>query len=300
MGERMARWGREYIDPKSETEPVDRNGRSLGVKVFRAYSCEFGMHALVKNRKLEKPQLTLTVDLCAKILRTKNLLDSIHNGKNPNNNLSPSQQNQARRAWQNEVVICVYDKRCYSVIDLVFDKSPASLPVQGLNMNHAEYFEKKKGMKLKYPNAKPLVAVLGRNKSTIYLPAELVCGNELEPKIKQKLPSIASFEPEDRNKAIEEINRYLIPGAQKNQGSRWWIITCSWSDPSREAIDSSSPEHASSYDYGCWSQSPRENGWNVGTFHLPCELQGESKICSEPQCCCCLSQRSPRNLFRSV
>lgn len=130
MGERMARWGREYIDPKSETEPVDRNGRSLGVKVFRAYSCEFGMHALVKNRKLEKPQLTLTVDLCAKILRTKTLLEAIHNGKNPNNNLGPSQQNQARRTWNNEVVICVYDKRCYSVIDLVFDKSPASLPVQ--------------------------------------------------------------------------------------------------------------------------------------------------------------------------
>jgi len=102
------------------------------------------LRALVKNRKLEKPQLTLTVDLCAKILRTKSLLDAIHNGKNPNNNLSPSQQNQARRA---------------------------------------EYFEKKKGMKLKYPNAKPLVAVLGRNKSTIYLPAELVCGNEIEARI---------------------------------------------------------------------------------------------------------------------
>ena len=37
MGERMARWGREYIDPKSWTEPTDRNGRSMGVRIFRAF-----------------------------------------------------------------------------------------------------------------------------------------------------------------------------------------------------------------------------------------------------------------------
>jgi len=34
MGERMARWGREYIDPKNWTEPTDRNGRSMGVRIF--------------------------------------------------------------------------------------------------------------------------------------------------------------------------------------------------------------------------------------------------------------------------
>jgi len=37
MGERMARWGREYIDPKNWTEPTDRNGRSMGVRIFRAF-----------------------------------------------------------------------------------------------------------------------------------------------------------------------------------------------------------------------------------------------------------------------
>ncbi len=40
MGERMARWGKEYIDPKNWTEPKDKQGRSLGVRIFRAYvSC---------------------------------------------------------------------------------------------------------------------------------------------------------------------------------------------------------------------------------------------------------------------
>ncbi len=37
MGERMARWGREYIDPKNWTEPTDRNGRLVGVRIFRAF-----------------------------------------------------------------------------------------------------------------------------------------------------------------------------------------------------------------------------------------------------------------------
>ena len=37
MGERMARWGRDYIDPKNWTEPSDRNGRSMGVRIFRAF-----------------------------------------------------------------------------------------------------------------------------------------------------------------------------------------------------------------------------------------------------------------------
>ncbi len=37
MGERMARWGKEYIDPKNWTEPTDKQGRSLGVRIFRAY-----------------------------------------------------------------------------------------------------------------------------------------------------------------------------------------------------------------------------------------------------------------------
>lgn len=37
LGERMARWGKEYIDPQVWTEPTDKTGRSLGVRIFRAY-----------------------------------------------------------------------------------------------------------------------------------------------------------------------------------------------------------------------------------------------------------------------
>lgn len=84
-------------------------------------------------------------------------------------------------------------------------------------MSHAEYF-KKKGVVLEYPNAKPMVAVEGRQKSTIYLPAELVMGNELDPRVREMLPQIASFTPEVRNQAVEKVKAFLQPGTQRGTG----------------------------------------------------------------------------------
>lgn len=217
--ERMARWGREYIDPKNFTEPYSKQGKKLGVKVFRAYTCEFGLHRPNVGEKQGKTSMTLTVDLRAKLLRTKSVLDALCQGYDPNTyQFDAQRQDEALKQWKNEVVICTYDKKCYSVIDLLFNESPTSMPVEGLGMSHAEYFETKKKIPLKYPNAKPLVALLGRNQKTIYLPAELICGNDLEPSLRVQLPTIASFKPFERHTAIEEIKRYLRPGAQKTKG----------------------------------------------------------------------------------
>ena len=97
------------------------------------------------------------------------------------------------------------------------DRSPATMPVEGLNMSHAEYFEKKKGITLEYPNVVPLLQVYGRNKSTIFFPAELVCGNQVDNELKAQLPAITSFMPKERNEAIDEMKRYLKAGAQKSK-----------------------------------------------------------------------------------
>ena len=103
MGERMARWGREYIDPKNFTEPQDKNGNDLGVRVYRAYSCEFGLHRSSLQGNLS---LTLTVDLRAKILRKRTLLEQITEGRDPNSARYDDRQiNQAKRTWESEVVI---------------------------------------------------------------------------------------------------------------------------------------------------------------------------------------------------
>ena len=210
--------GREYIDPKTFTEPTDRDGRSLGVRVFKAYTCEFGLHKTTTDPKAPS-YLGLTVDLRAKILRNTSLLDVMSNGNSPEKKkYSPKEMQDFKRQFCNEVVIAMYDKKCYSVKDLHFDKSPASLPIPGKNISHAEYFAQRKGIHLRFPNATPMIEVLGRNDSSIYLPAELVCANELEPHLKSKLPMIASWTPDVRHAAIEEIRRYLIPGEQKSRG----------------------------------------------------------------------------------
>jgi hypothetical protein len=217
LGERLARWGNEYIDPMTCNEPTDKSGRSMGVRVYEAYSCQFGA---VKATSDSLPQLGLTVDLRAKIVRTMSVMDYLVGEQDPNA-YDPSYQEQegCRRQWIGEVIISMHDKKCYSVTDLVFDRSAADMPVQGLNMTHAEYFEKRKNIKLKYPNFRPLIAVLGRRNQTVYFPAELVAGNELEPRVKQQLPMIASYKPEQRNEAIEKVRAYLIPGAQKSKGA---------------------------------------------------------------------------------
>jgi hypothetical protein len=128
------------------------------------------------------------------------------------------EQKRCARQWIGETVIAIHDKRCYSVTDLIFEHSAASMPVEGLGMSHADYFAKRKNIKLKHPKFKPMIAVLGRRNQTVYLPAELVAGNELEPRVKQQLPMIASYKPFDRNAAVQKIRAYLIPGAQSSKG----------------------------------------------------------------------------------
>eukprot|EP00804_Cyclotella_cryptica_P022927 CCRYP_018744-RA/>CCRYP_018744-RA protein AED:0.29 eAED:0.29 QI:71/1/1/1/1/0.85/7/1036/740 len=221
MGERLAPWGREFIDPKSFTEPQDsRSGKSLGVRVFKAFTCEFGLHK--SDTEPNSPcSLGLTVDLRAKVMRTTSLLEVMSGDTHPEKKrYDDREKKDFKRQWCNEVVIATYDKRCYSVKDLLFDKSPATLPVSDKGMSHAEYFAQRKGITLKYPKAVPMVEVLGRNDSSIFLPAEIVCANELDVQLKAKLPTIASFTPDVRHKAIEEIRRFVTPGAQKSKGGK--------------------------------------------------------------------------------
>ena len=218
LSERLARWGSEFIDPETSKEPTDRNGNGLGVRVYEAFSCQFG---IIRPGDGSGPaHLALTVDLRAKIVRTMSVLDHLCEQQDPRNwNPSRPEQERARRQWTGEVVISMHDKKCYSVTDLMFDHSAASLPVEGLGMSHAEYFERRKGIKLVHPNARPMIAVLGRRNQTIYLPPELVAGNELERRVKEQLPMIASYKPESRNGAIDKVRSYLIPGAQKTKGA---------------------------------------------------------------------------------
>lgn len=217
MSERMARWGRHYIDPASYVTPRDRFGEELGVDVFQAYSVEFNV-GKPSNAEDEKLQLMLTVDLTAKLIRTRSLLMNIYGTRNPNTTRFSDQEiNEAKRRWIGQTVISKIDKKCHAIHDLVFEESAETLPVGDLNMSHADYFKERKNTTLEYPRAVPMVAVMGRNQQLIHLPPELICADELDDAIKMMLPKIASFDPETRNDAIDKVKKFLIPGAQKSR-----------------------------------------------------------------------------------
>jgi aubergine-like protein len=163
--------------------------------------------------------LALTVDIKAKVMRSKSLLEVLADGDPRRMRIDPQMQQQMKRQWIGETVIAMYDKKFYHVTDLIFDQSPASMPVGGLGMSHADYFKQRKGIDLTYPDVKVMVAVEGRRKSTIYVPPELVCGTDLDIHLKRELPMLTSFTPKVRSSSIDEIRRYLIPGAQKTKGA---------------------------------------------------------------------------------
>ena len=105
----------------------------------------------------------------------------------------------------------------YTVTGLDFANSANTLPIPGTRTSHAAYF-RTKGVQLEFPNATPMVTVMGRRNENIFLPAELVTGNELDPSVKEKLPLLASFKPDRRRQEIESVSRFLVPGAQSTRG----------------------------------------------------------------------------------
>jgi len=211
LNEKLMRWGDAYIDPRNYRDEE-------GVRIFDAYYCEFSL--IRSNKEKGKLSLALTADVRVKLQRSKTLLDmlaEINPSAKTGSGWRESDMKTAQRRYEGECVIYTIDKRTFDIVKLHFNESADSKMVDQLNISHAEYFEKKKKMKLKYPKAKPLVEVFGRNKSSIFLPPEVICCNELDPYVKQKLPTFASFRPAERHEKIEKVKKYLIPGGQKQK-----------------------------------------------------------------------------------
>jgi hypothetical protein len=110
MGERLAKWGNVYIDPKAPLPAVDFRGDDMGVHIFEAYSCTFGV---IQSSKREGPaRLALTCDLKAKVIRKKSLLDVLYGDRSRNKQFTRTEQDRAKRDWIGEVVIYMHDRRC--------------------------------------------------------------------------------------------------------------------------------------------------------------------------------------------
>lgn len=216
MGERMARWGKHFVDPQSFVTPRKKDGQDMGIHVFQAYHVDFNVGRPVPGCPAK---LMLTVDLTVKVIRSKGILHVLCRGRDPTTYAFSDQEiRTAKERWIGQQVISKLDKTAYSIHDLVFEESADSLPVADLGMSHATYYRDRKNALLEFPAARPMVAVLGRNRRIIYLPPEIVCANELDDELRPQIPKIASIKPDRRSDAIDTIKRYLIPGAQTTRG----------------------------------------------------------------------------------
>lgn len=63
-----------------------------------------------------------------------------------------------------------------------------------------------------------MIVVQGRQNKPIYLPPEFVSSTELDPRVREMLPLIASYEPSKRYSALEKVKEFLRPGAQRTRG----------------------------------------------------------------------------------
>jgi hypothetical protein len=110
MGERLAKWGKVYIDPKAPLPALDGRGNDMGVHIFEAYACTFGV---IQSSKKEGPaRLALTCDLKAKVIRKTSLLDVLYGNKSRDTQFTRPEQNRAKRDWIGEVVIYMHDRKC--------------------------------------------------------------------------------------------------------------------------------------------------------------------------------------------
>ena len=225
----LVKWGKEFIDPHSGYIPmiVRNNDQPAGAEIFKGYSCEFNLVKPALSSQPTKAKLVLTVDLRAKVMRTTSLLDEVF-AHRQGPRLSEADQRHAKDKWVGRNVIYKLDKKTYSVVDLLFNHSADTLAVEGLGISHALYFQQRKNVFLKHPNAMLMVEVLNRQKQRIYLPPELVCDVELDSHVKAQLPKIAGFNPKERFEAVHQImNDYLKPkNVSKKMAGEGLLAAC--------------------------------------------------------------------------
>ena len=111
MNERLRKWGSEYINESRAIRGKNRSGDDLGIDVYEAYSCKFGVIRRDNVQNASKARLMLTVDLRAKIMRTKNLLDVLYNIQPTDQKWSNQNQQRAKRQWIGERVMYTREKK---------------------------------------------------------------------------------------------------------------------------------------------------------------------------------------------
>jgi Piwi domain len=157
--------------------------------------------------------LAITIDIKAKIVRKDSLLVTLNKqrGIQEGGDYTREWTREEIKAAQNytgSVVLYSRDRKTYTVIQLDFDHTWDTLMIPGTDQSHSQYFANK-GIKLAHPGCKPILVVRGRRGSEIYFPPELASLNELPPEDRDRLPQIASFLPNVRNQAVDNLVAFL-------------------------------------------------------------------------------------------
>jgi hypothetical protein len=121
MGERLAKWGKVYIDPKAPLPALDGRGNDMGVHIFEAYACTFGV--IQSSKREGTARLALTCDLRAKVIRKTSLLDVLYGNRSRDTRFTKTEQDRAKRDWIGEVVIYMHDRKCKYCENLGFRRS---------------------------------------------------------------------------------------------------------------------------------------------------------------------------------
>jgi len=108
MSERLVKWDRVYVDLTTPIPATDRRGNDLGVDIFQAYSCSFGV-IQVRERKA---CLALTCDIRAKVIRKMSVLDVLYGNRGRDTTLSRLEQDRAKREWIGKLVFYTSDRKC--------------------------------------------------------------------------------------------------------------------------------------------------------------------------------------------
>jgi hypothetical protein len=108
LGERLKRWGHQFID---ERNPITHE--NLGIDIYESFECNFGLLRKEAGDP-SQAQLTLTIDLRAKIMRKTTLLEALSRNRPSSSSgqqWTKQEQDRANRTYVGEQVIYTLERK---------------------------------------------------------------------------------------------------------------------------------------------------------------------------------------------
>uniref|UniRef100_A0A6B2KXT7 Piwi domain-containing protein n=1 Tax=Arcella intermedia TaxID=1963864 RepID=A0A6B2KXT7_9EUKA len=204
-GKHLRLIGRDFYDLK----PMELNNPRMEEKVdiLTGYTTEIAW----KDFEGSTPKLMFNVDTITKVLSKVTVLDDIYHIAGNRNFADPAVQKAITRRFIDTVVATSYNYQTYTIEDIDFTKTPASIFIWD---NHRTKTQTKISFRdylLKIHNYKvtdqyqPMIKTSGRQRQTIYLVPEFCYQTDIPENAKRELPKICSVFPTERIKKYDTL-----------------------------------------------------------------------------------------------